>query len=50
MVCRLRQHGIKNVCVHKGLPGLFLEEYCHTDGVAGELGFPREGAVEGDKV
>jgi hypothetical protein len=27
----LRRHGVKNVCVHKGLPGLFLEEYCHTD-------------------
>jgi predicted TIM-barrel fold metal-dependent hydrolase len=27
----LRRHGIKNVCVHKGLPGLFLEQYCHTD-------------------
>jgi predicted TIM-barrel fold metal-dependent hydrolase len=30
----LRRHGVKNVCVHKGLPGLFLEEYCHTDHVA----------------
>jgi len=29
----LRRHGVKNVCVHKGLPGLFLEEYCHTDDV-----------------
>jgi predicted TIM-barrel fold metal-dependent hydrolase len=27
----LRRHGVKNVCVHKGLPGLFIEEYCHTD-------------------
>jgi uncharacterized protein len=27
----LRRHGVKNVCVHKGLPGLFLEQYCHTD-------------------
>ncbi len=26
----LRKHGVKNVCVHKGLPGLFLEEFCHT--------------------
>jgi predicted TIM-barrel fold metal-dependent hydrolase len=26
----LRKHGVKNVCVHKGLPGQFLEEYCHT--------------------
>lgn len=30
----LRRHGIRNVCVHKGLPGLFLEEYCHTDDLA----------------
>jgi uncharacterized protein len=30
----LRKHGVKNVCVHKGLPGLFLEEYCHTDDLA----------------
>jgi predicted TIM-barrel fold metal-dependent hydrolase len=30
----LRRHGIKNVCVHKGLPRLFLEEYCHTDDLA----------------
>ena len=30
----LRRHGVKNVCVHKGLPGLFLEEYCHTDDLA----------------
>ena len=30
----LRRHGLKNVCVHKGLPGLFLEEYCHTDDLA----------------
>lgn len=27
----LRKHKVKNVCVHKGLPGLFLEEYCHTE-------------------
>jgi uncharacterized protein len=27
----LRRHGVKNVCVHKGLPGLFLEQYCHTE-------------------
>ena len=26
----LRRHGVKNVCVHKGLPGLFIEQYCHT--------------------
>lgn len=30
----LRKQGVKNVCVHKGLPGLFLEEYCHTDDLA----------------
>ena len=30
----LRRRGVKNVCVHKGLPGLFLEQYCHTDDLA----------------
>jgi predicted TIM-barrel fold metal-dependent hydrolase len=30
----LRRHGVKNVCVHKGLPGLFLEQYCHPDDLA----------------
>ncbi|MGH9760861.1 MAG: twin-arginine translocation signal domain-containing protein, partial [Blastocatellia bacterium] len=25
----LRKHGVKNICVHKGLPGLFLEEFCN---------------------
>jgi predicted TIM-barrel fold metal-dependent hydrolase len=30
----LRKHGVKTVCVHKGLPGLFIEEYCHTDDLA----------------
>jgi predicted TIM-barrel fold metal-dependent hydrolase len=30
----LRKHGIKNVCAHKGLPGLFIEQYCHTDDLA----------------
>lgn len=30
----LRKHKVKNVCVHKGLPGLFLEQYCHTDDLA----------------
>jgi predicted TIM-barrel fold metal-dependent hydrolase len=25
----LRKHGVKNICVHKGFPGSFLEEYCH---------------------
>ena len=28
---RCRKHGVKNVCVHKGLPGLFLEEFCHPE-------------------
>lgn len=27
----LRKHGVKNICVHKGFPGSFLEEYVHTD-------------------
>jgi predicted TIM-barrel fold metal-dependent hydrolase len=30
----LHQHGVRNVCVHKGLPGIFLEQYCHTDDLA----------------
>ena len=30
----LLKHGVKNVCVHKGLPGLFLEQYCHSDDLA----------------
>jgi predicted TIM-barrel fold metal-dependent hydrolase len=30
----LRKHKVRNICVHKGLPGLFLEEYCHTDDLA----------------
>ena len=30
----LRKHGVRNVCVHKGLPGLFLEEYCHPADLA----------------
>ena len=30
----LRKHGVKNITVHKGLPGLFLEEFCHTDDLA----------------
>ena len=30
----LRRHGVKNVCVHKGLPGLFIEQYCHTNDLA----------------
>jgi predicted TIM-barrel fold metal-dependent hydrolase len=30
----LRKYGVKNICVHKGVPGLFLDEYCHTDDLA----------------
>ena len=30
----LRKHGVRNICVHKGVPGLFLAEYCHTDDMA----------------
>jgi uncharacterized protein len=30
----LRKHGVRNICVHKGVPGLFLAEYCHTHDVA----------------
>ena len=30
----LRKYGIRNICVHKGVPALFLAEYCHTDDVA----------------
>ena len=30
----LRRHGVRNVCVHKGLPGIFVEEYCHTADLA----------------
>jgi predicted TIM-barrel fold metal-dependent hydrolase len=30
----LRRHGVKNVCVHKGLPGIFIEEYCRTADLA----------------
>jgi predicted TIM-barrel fold metal-dependent hydrolase len=37
----LRKHGVKNICVHKGVPGLFLAEYCHTDDLARAAGdFP----------
>src|ERR1044072_3458266 len=25
----LSKHKVKNICVHKGVPGSFLEEYCH---------------------
>jgi len=30
----LRKHGVKTICVHKGLPGLFVEEFCHTEDLA----------------
>jgi predicted TIM-barrel fold metal-dependent hydrolase len=30
----LRKYGVKTVCVHKGLPGLFVEEFCHTEDLA----------------
>jgi predicted TIM-barrel fold metal-dependent hydrolase len=37
----LRKHGIRNICVHKGLPGIFLEDYCHTgDMVRAAADFP----------
>ncbi|MEK6324232.1 MAG: amidohydrolase family protein [Acidobacteriota bacterium] len=37
----LRKHGVKNVTVHKGLPGMFLEDYCHTgDMVRAAADFP----------
>jgi uncharacterized protein len=37
----LRKHGIKNVTVHKGIPGIFLEDYCHTgDMVRAAADFP----------
>jgi hypothetical protein len=25
----MRKHKVKNICMHTGIPGLFLEEYCH---------------------
>jgi uncharacterized protein len=25
----LRKHRVKNICVHKGIPGAFIEKYCH---------------------
>jgi uncharacterized protein len=25
----LQKHGVKNVCVHKGIPGAFIEQFCH---------------------
>src|SRR5262249_37153383 len=37
----LRKHGVKNICVHKGLPGLFLEEFCHPgDMIRAAADFP----------
>lgn len=37
----LRKHGVKNITVHKGLPGIFLEDYCHTgDMVRAAADFP----------
>ncbi|MEK6284805.1 MAG: amidohydrolase family protein [Acidobacteriota bacterium] len=37
----LRKHRVKNVTVHKGLPGIFLEDYCHTgDMVRAAADFP----------
>ncbi|HKV42417.1 MAG TPA: amidohydrolase family protein, partial [Blastocatellia bacterium] len=37
----LRKHKVKNVCVHKGLPGIFLEEFVHPgDLVRAAADFP----------
>jgi len=37
----LQKHGVKNICVHKGLPGAFIEEYCHPgDMVRAAADFP----------
>ena len=37
----LRKHGVKNICVHKGLPGAFIEEYCHPgDMIRAAADFP----------
>jgi predicted TIM-barrel fold metal-dependent hydrolase len=30
----LREHKVKNVCMHQGLPGIFLEEYVHPQALA----------------
>lgn len=37
----LRKHGVKNICVHKGLPGAFIEQYCHpADMIRAAADFP----------
>jgi len=37
----LRKHGVKNICVHKGIPGAFIEEYCHpADMIRAAADFP----------
>jgi predicted TIM-barrel fold metal-dependent hydrolase len=37
----LRKHGVKNICVHKGFPGAFIEQYCHpADMVRAAADFP----------
>ena len=37
----LRKHGVKNICVHKGIPGAFIEEYCHPgDMIRAAADFP----------
>ena len=37
----LRKHGVKNICVHKGIPGAFIEKYCHPgDMIRAAADFP----------
>ena len=37
----LRKHGVKNICVHKGIPGAFIEQYCHPgDMIRAAADFP----------
>jgi predicted TIM-barrel fold metal-dependent hydrolase len=37
----LRKHGVKNICVHKGIPGAFIEEFCHPgDMIRAAADFP----------
>jgi uncharacterized protein len=37
----MRKHGVKNICVHKGIPGAFIEEYCHPgDMIRAAADFP----------
>jgi predicted TIM-barrel fold metal-dependent hydrolase len=37
----LQKHGVKNICVHKGLPGAFIEQYCHPgDMIRAAADFP----------